>query len=78
MFDRFFQTLLFLTFSGSVACVLLLLGKKVILKYCGGRKSYYIWLIPLLLFLIPLKLDMALMVRRMERSPPLRQQMRYN
>lgn len=66
MFDRFFQTLLFLTFSGSMACVLLLLGKKVILKYCGGRKSYYIWLIPLLLFLIPLKLDMALMVRRME------------
>lgn len=66
MFDRFFQTLLFLTLSGSIACMLLLLGKKVLLKHCGGRKSYYIWLIPLLLFLIPLKLDMAPAIRRME------------
>ncbi len=55
MFENFLKALLLASCSGGVACIILMLLKKTLLKNCGGRAYYYIWLIPVLLFLTPFR-----------------------
>lgn len=57
MFDDFFRLLLLVTLAGSISCLVLLVCKRPLLKTCGGRLNYYLWLIPLLFFLLPVQAD---------------------
>ncbi len=60
MLTDFLRVLLRMTLCGSAACLVLLLLKCTVLRRCGGRLAYTLWLLPLLLFALPVRVEVPL------------------
>lgn len=60
MLADFLHVLLRMTLCGSAACLVLLVLNGTVLRRCGGRLAYTLWLLPLLLFVLPIRVEVPL------------------